>query len=366
MSNEKTTEKKNQHYVPKFYLRNFSINNNLRQIGIYNLNNKKYIPSGSIADQAYKKYYYGKDGELEDYLSYTEAIESKTIKEVITKEMPPKFRSQDHRNLLFFAVITELRNPIERRRLESMTDTLWNEVFKHHDAFKNIDTTNLHIRLTDPVALALNNIPKLVLVLHDLRLKLLINETDKPFVTSDNPIAKYNQFLEFNTNSISTAGYLSKGLEIFIPINDRLMLMFYDEMVYYVGRKKGHIVRITSNSEIDLLNILQYVNASSNIYGSERMSESYARYLHEKANKFKKANEIITEKGKNDSDNYYLLQRIRSIQTRLSLSFVFKTTHADRFQFDGSLVHGRPFALAMKEFFEEKEREMANRKINPV
>ena len=36
------TDKKNQHYVPKFYLRNFSFEDNKKQIGLFNLENEFY------------------------------------------------------------------------------------------------------------------------------------------------------------------------------------------------------------------------------------------------------------------------------------------------------------------------------------
>ena len=47
----KRTEKKNQHYIPKFYLRNFSYQNFGKQIGVYNLENKLYIPKAALKNQ---------------------------------------------------------------------------------------------------------------------------------------------------------------------------------------------------------------------------------------------------------------------------------------------------------------------------
>jgi hypothetical protein len=45
------TEKKNQHYIPKFYLRNFSYENNGKQIGVYNILNEIFVSKGKLKTQ---------------------------------------------------------------------------------------------------------------------------------------------------------------------------------------------------------------------------------------------------------------------------------------------------------------------------
>ncbi|MDA3844285.1 MAG: DUF4238 domain-containing protein, partial [Candidatus Kapabacteria bacterium] len=59
------TEKKNQHYIPKFYLRNFSYQRNNKQIGVYTLKNNLFIQTGKLKKQASKNFFYGSDGEVE-------------------------------------------------------------------------------------------------------------------------------------------------------------------------------------------------------------------------------------------------------------------------------------------------------------
>lgn len=61
------TEKANQHFVPKFHFRNFSYKNNQKEIGIYNVKSKFYKSNVSIRHQGSKRFFYGKDGELEEF-----------------------------------------------------------------------------------------------------------------------------------------------------------------------------------------------------------------------------------------------------------------------------------------------------------
>jgi hypothetical protein len=115
-----TTDKKNQHYVPKFYLRNFSYENNKRQIGIYNLNNGFFIPKAKLKTQASKNFFYGSDGVIEDNLSNIEGDLSTIIKDVVDSKTVPIKNSIAHFVLLIFVTLTDLRNPV---KIDGMKDS---------------------------------------------------------------------------------------------------------------------------------------------------------------------------------------------------------------------------------------------------
>jgi len=76
------TTKKNQHFVPKFYLRNFSYEMNNKEIGIYNINTGFSYNKAPIKGQAYKSYFYGKDNDVEDKLSKAEGFTSFIFKKI--------------------------------------------------------------------------------------------------------------------------------------------------------------------------------------------------------------------------------------------------------------------------------------------
>ena len=65
-------KRKNNHYIPKFYLKRFSFNQEGKNIGLYNHHNKIFIQKTSIKHQASKNYLYGEDEEVELQLSKLE------------------------------------------------------------------------------------------------------------------------------------------------------------------------------------------------------------------------------------------------------------------------------------------------------
>jgi Protein of unknown function (DUF4238) len=354
------TKKRNQHFVPRFYLKKFSIENNLREIRVFNLPNKKFISRASLADQAASKFYYGKDGELEDSLSKSEGIFAGAINKVLETNSLPPHQSKEHRQLLHFAIMTEERNPMKKRLIEKMTETFGNYLKKtreFQEAAKGYNVDNLLLRPADPVVLGMLNHNKAVAVTMDLFLKLLVNNTDRPFITSDNPVVQYNQFLEKNTKRNNVTGYAVKGLEIFVPLTDRYMLMFYDSQVYYVGSRRSKSVTIANNSDVDQLNMLQILNCISNVYGNEKLSEAYILGLFEKSIKFPKANEEVVQEIPNGENRFTVLHETTSCQINLSLSFSYFSTHAARFDFkDNELRIGRNHAIQMLDVIEEMEK----------
>lgn len=60
-------EKKKQHYVPQFYMRLFSDEND--RFAVFNIGLKKTIYPVPYNHQCYENYYYGKDGVWENRLS---------------------------------------------------------------------------------------------------------------------------------------------------------------------------------------------------------------------------------------------------------------------------------------------------------
>lgn len=65
-------DKKRHHYIPRFYLKRFSINNDGKSLGLYNLKNKKFIQNAPLKSQAYENFLYGEDDEIENALAEME------------------------------------------------------------------------------------------------------------------------------------------------------------------------------------------------------------------------------------------------------------------------------------------------------
>lgn len=284
------TEKKNQHYIPKFYLRNFSYENNGKQIGVFNLLNEIFVSKGKLKTQGSKNFFYGQDGLIEDELANIENILAQQLQKITSKEEIPKKLTKEHIHLLSFLCITDLRNPVRINIFKNGFLEIGKQLI---ELDPNIDLKKFIPELShdDAVKMSMSNISEVVEEILDLDFKILKNTTKQPFLTSDFPIVKYNQFLESRNWPLSKSGYGLSGLQIFIPLNPEIMLLFYDSEIYKVGDKKQKIVLINDLLDIENLNILQFVNCFESIFFNEKTSEEYIQKLNIKAKKYKRANE---------------------------------------------------------------------------
>jgi hypothetical protein len=121
--------------------------------------------------------------------------------------------------------------------------------------------------------MALNEAALCLPITFDLCFKLVINKTKEPFITSDHPVVLYNQFLEPRKKYGNNTGLACKGLEIFLPISPRHLLIFFDPDVYKVENKSNVSVDITADADVKALNLLQCISADKNLYFNEEISE---------------------------------------------------------------------------------------------
>lgn len=327
------TDKKNQHYIPKFYLRKFSFENNAKQIGVFNIDNKIFIQRGKLKSQGSKNFFYGQDGKIEDLLSEIEGHLGITLKKIIEGKIVPSKLSNEHIDLLLFIILTDLRNPVRIALMIDGFEQVRNRIIEL-DSNANPDKFVPSMTHEEAVKMSLSNIMEVLPEIMDLEYKILHNTTNKPFITSDFPIVKYNQFLELKNWSGSKSGYGLDGLQIFIPITSELLLVFYDSAIYKAGYQKQKIINITNERDVDNLNILQFVNCFSTIYFNEKVNEGYLVYLSSKANRFTRANSSKSDLTYLYTDGVDTESLIKAgkpnlivigstdVETKLSLSFM--------------------------------------------
>ena len=69
------------------------------------------------------------------------------------------------------------------------------------------------------------------------------NENKNPFLTSDNPVVRYNSLMEkfaWEFGSYTGNGWI--GVKIIIPLNYKYSLIFYDATTYKIGNNKEKFV----------------------------------------------------------------------------------------------------------------------------
>jgi len=355
-------ERKHQHYVPAFYLRNFSRNNDDKTIGIYNRAKRKYISSGSIKNQAYSDYFYGKDGKIEKQLGITENKASKIIARIISDRELPEFRSREHFDLLAFILFLSSRTEYSAECLNELADKQFKTMFAGTSLSKD-EINKYTMKFDNPASFRLSVTADSILsgICMDLKYKLIVNKTDNSLITSDNPVVKYNQFLEHKKTVGSNIGLGLKGLQIFLPINPKMSLIFYDSDVYEFERKKQEIIELNNKKDIRELNLLQFVNANDNIYFNHQVSEKYIRSIMWEGKKYLRKNKahvkeyISTNKKGSLMHNYY-----EDTRTNLALSFISLSEKAKKYELGNQVAHYRNPEL-MKKILEKFERPLLNK-----
>ena len=104
--------------------------------------------------------------------------------------------------------------------------------------------------------LSLSNLGSLLLSAADLRLKLLVNESEIPFLTSDTPTVRHNRYCE-GPDPQHRLGYECSGIQIFLPLSPRHVLHAYDSMVYSVGRQHAEEISLHDQRDVTAVNRLQ-------------------------------------------------------------------------------------------------------------
>jgi len=317
--------KENQHYVPKFYLKIFSNNFNNKEIGVYIVKNRFHFDHAPLKSQACKPYYYGKDLEIEDWLGEFESKTSFCFKSIIgNNSLPPK--SINYKDaLLKFVILFEMRNPVGAENFEKFLNLF---AQKYPNITTIPDGSKIKVENHSIVKLAI--FEKAFLCCKDLNLKLLINETSVPFLTSDNPMVKYNQFLERHKYPYGITGFMTSGLQIFLPISSAHMLIFYDGSIYKMGNYKDVNVIVTDEKEIDQLNILQCLNAYDVVFYNHYSNSEYVLKLINQAIKYNKPHQPILEEiadSKYFSDNIIknsnmVIQSTTQLRINLKLKFM--------------------------------------------
>lgn len=134
---EPITEKENQHYVPQFYLKYFSLND--KSVGMYRFAEDKIIPYASIKDNFNISFFYGEDGKMEDAFADLEGKWNSIIKQILeTQKLPDGDEEQLFIRLLF--LLQSARTKYKGDEWDAYTTKLYSEILssKDHDLYSKI------------------------------------------------------------------------------------------------------------------------------------------------------------------------------------------------------------------------------------
>ena len=328
------SNKKNQHYVPQFYLRKFSSESD-KVINLYNLDSKKFIKNATIKHQASENYFYGKNIEIENALAYFEEGIVDIFNKILKEHRLPSKNSAYYELLLIFISIQYNRTKFAHDDMMNAHKQMMSIIGKEFSKFSTLSESSW---IYEKMTLALY----CVKFLKDLKMKLLINNTSQEFICSDNPVVFYNQFLE--SKGRSEIGYDSIGIEIFLPISPSLSLILYDKKIYHIGEAMSNIVEILQNDDVSNLNLLQLLSANDNVYFSNNNTQEYIRKILEQGVGLRKNSMSTVTEYYSVTNKYESLLKLHLIPIvcNLKLSFVKLTKKAKRYRYDPfKVIHTR-------------------------
>ncbi|NQU21080.1 MAG: DUF4238 domain-containing protein [Candidatus Nealsonbacteria bacterium] len=285
------TDRANQHFVPQFYFRHFSTNE--RTIATLLTRSGKLILHAPIKGQCARKNFYG-SRELESLFSAMESRHCKAIRAAIEIAWNASAAFFSPKELMwFFEAVTfqrgrvaleiDKRTPaIERLRLEMFKHYLAHHegVERREEMIQQIDdgkvcvTEDPRSAIARSVSVALDS----TLLVTDMRLCLIRNRTDYPFIFSDAPVVLYNSCCK-NVRNRGVLGLQCAGLQIFFPLNPWTCALLLDADKYH-GPFRGYLqYDVHQRSDVSQINALQLHHSLNTVYFGDTRHEDYVHQL---------------------------------------------------------------------------------------
>lgn len=351
-------EKKKQHFVPRFYLKNFSWNSDRKSIGVLAIGSQTYVQRASLKNQACQDDFYGEDATIENAFAILETAAADIISRMISSRTVPKEGSKEHLHLLTFVVSLAMRTRLQADAVNEGADKLFKTVYGNDPRIKG-RLGQFTIRSRNASALALGELERAVVVSMDLGYKLLTNDTCHKFLTSDNPVVKHNQFLRNRVPVGSHVGFSCKGLQMLLSTDPRTCLIFFDKDVYRVGNKKEYSVAISNLDDVDEINRFQCINADKALYFNHEVSRTYVQRILKESQGLRPRSKVVVreyvglnpEPGQREN----LISVCPSVVGKdLTLSLVRIVKKAKRYVVGGATTHLRDPKLTQR-LLEQRE-----------
>lgn len=296
----------NQHFLPQFLIRKFSEQHDGNSVRIFILSAARIQPGSPIKGQAYKKWYYGHDGVLEDRLSKLEYLCANLISEISITKTLPKFPGPGYDLLRTFILLQANRTPQAAERAESaFEEMMLTAVSLDPNA---PDLSDVRIRLTDPGRFMLSIGQGMLSTVEDLRFALIQTVPECPFILGDVGLSRDNLVVRKYALPHSRYGIGNIGILLFLPISPTLCLMLYDPGAYALSNP-NRVVTAT-NYDVAAINELEVSDSKHVVFlPSDFSSEQILPIIRKTANfrKHPKHTFSVLRPSRTNSDQNSLL-----------------------------------------------------------
>lgn len=257
---------KEHHYVPQFYLRNFSANG--KAVRAFNIARRLHVPAASIRGQCRRSYLYGgSESKLEGALADLEGVASTAIRGIVQCGSLPTDQ-RERLALGTFALAQWGRTPTAARLHNLWITKMYRNIARTvPDLADRFGPRLGELCVEQPDAILDTTVESVryAPAILDLRVKVVRNASTIEFVTSDAPVAFHNQWAQ-EVRGVGTIGYACSGLQIFLPLDPVHLLVFYDPRVYRIGSERASFVTTADLRFVRQMNALQAMHAEENVY----------------------------------------------------------------------------------------------------
>lgn len=285
-------DNKRHHYVPRFYLRNFSGSQEGKTIRLFNIKSARVIPEAGIDRQCYRNYLYGKNGKIESAFGDLEGHTATLFRELLAEDTEPKLDVSGFRTLVDFVALQHARTETAEKHHNELADKLGKFMLsRSKPELEGLDKVT--IALTDAMLFSVRNAIMMRAILWDLAPILIEARNGAEFITSDNPVVLLNSFFDeppvhSGVPTLGTLGWASLGLQIYFPISATRAIFLYDVNLY--ERQKTKVIPQPAYPiDVRQLNAIQYLNARENIYFASSAMDQGIAELHRDFSKLRVA-----------------------------------------------------------------------------
>ncbi|RZV05078.1 uncharacterized protein DUF4238 [Natrinema hispanicum] len=305
-------EKKNQHYVPKHYLRAWATDGKLN---VLPLSAGKIFPD-TTDSVCSRNYFYGNPPVVEDELANLDGYHAHPFRELRNGDDLTDLSQQRIELLLSFITTQRTRSRATKEDIEQGYDFLkgaveddmgadrygdkieWKDDFDEEEKMEKLVEAHLlgvhHFLIAQGIFGYIG--------IKDLDGVMLCNVTDQEFIVSDAPmvldIPQYKHQL-----GLVPAGIGNRGLKIYCPVDQHRILLLYDPDVYRFDQNSKRQVLIKNEEVVDELNLLQFHNAESIVmFNGSR--EDYILDLYDRIDEVRRREEITTTRETEDMGEF--------------------------------------------------------------
>lgn len=285
---------KNQHYVPQFYLKNFS--NDDEYIWLYNLQANAEFRE-PISRVCSRNYFYSEDPEVETAIGSIERGLSIGLDRLLELQSVSRLQTEDELysdwlRVIHFLAFQEARTALTKEEIERNS-----EVFFEAFVEAGIEAGELNPELLNAVRsgdmwLEHEKSPQLLPMLYQLHCAplladlwgtLLVNKTGTELITSDHPVVRHNPYF-LEESHLPEVGWQSRGLQVHCPLTTHHYLLLHDPECYEVESTSEWVREVQEEEIIEELNKLQIVNCDNNVFYSQEGREDKIEDLENNLN----------------------------------------------------------------------------------